>query len=257
MTSMAGRTFLITGGRGSIGRVIARNARQCGANVATIDLAPHGDGQDDEDLRLPGEILHFAGDVGDPDQVATMVEMVSSRFGSVDVLINNAGVVSRKALLSESLFDWTRVLNVNLTACFITAQATAPAMIAAGWGRIINMSSIHGLVAKANMGAYCASKAAIDMLTKQLATELGATGVTVNAVAPGTIATDLNKAMHSGTDEANLAARRATLARIPQGRFGRSEDVAAAVNYLASDAAGYVTGTTLYVDGGYSANGTP
>lgn len=256
MKSLTGKTIFITGGRGSIGRAIALAASQAGAHVAVADLSalpsdpvePRG-GADD--------MLHLRGDVSDPAQVAEMVEKATARFGKIDILVNNAGIVSRKPILADDLSDWTRVLNVNLTACVVTIQAIAPAMVEAGWGRIVNMSSIHGRVAKASMGAYCASKAAIDMLTKQLAVELGQTGVTVNAVAPGTIATNLNRAMHSGTDPENISARRANLARIPQARFGCPEDVAAAVIFLASEDADYITGTTLYVDGGYTADGTP
>lgn len=256
MRSLAGKTIFITGGRGSIGRAIAAAALDAGAKVALADLsAPvKEDAGGSEEAQ---SVLHLSGDVSDPAAVAAMVAAAIERFGTIDILVNNAGVVSRRPILSENLSDWTRVLNVNLTACVVTVQAIAPLMIAAGWGRIINMSSIHGRVAKAGMGAYCASKAAIDMVTKQLAAELGQSGVTVNAVAPGTIATNLNRDMHSGHDPANVSARNANLARIPQGRFGRPEDVAAAVMFLASDGAAYVTGTTLYIDGGYTADGTP
>lgn len=257
MRSPPAKTYFITGGCGTIGRAITKNALLSGANVAAADLVSSARARGPDEHEMSGDILQLTGDVSDPRAVADMVRTISARFGRIDVLVNNAGIVSRKPILQDSLADWSRVLNVNLTACFVTTQAAAPAMIAAGWGRIINMSSIHGRVAKAGMGAYCASKAAIDMLTKQLATELGQTGVTVNAVAPGTIATDLNKAMHSGTSPENIAAREAMLARIPQRRFGRPEDVATAVAFLASNAADYISGTTLYVDGGYSVNGTP
>jgi NAD(P)-dependent dehydrogenase (short-subunit alcohol dehydrogenase family) len=178
-------------------------------------------------------------------------------LGPVDILVNNAGILSRRTILDDPTGEWDRVLKTNLYGCYNCARAVAPGLIERGFGRIINLSSIHGRVAKAGMGSYCVSKAAIDMFTKQLAVELAPYGVTVNAVAPGTISTEINLPLYRSTKPEDVALQQATLKRVPMGRIGEGVDIGRAVAFLASEAAPYVTGAILYVDGGYVAEGTP
>jgi len=205
-----------------------------------------------------GEAEAFQADVGDRDAVAAMVEQVLARFGRIDVLVNNAGIVSRKSILSVPFEEWDRVIATNLYGCFHCSRAVASHMVERGeGGRIINVSSIHGRVAKANMGPYCTTKAAIDMFTKQLAVELAPHRVTVNAIGSGTISTDINIPLYKSTRPDDLALQEAVLKRIPQRRIGEPEDIGWAAAYLASDKSAYVTGVVLYVDGGYVAEGTP
>ena len=237
-----GKVAIVTGAARGIGKAIAERLEAEGARVARVDLR----GAD------------HAADVADPDSVAAMLRQVTQALGPVDILVNNAGVVSRKPLLEVPLDEWDRVLRINLHGCFHCARAVALQMTAAKRpGAIVNISSIHGRVAKANMGSYCTSKAAIDMLTRQLAVELAPHRIRVNAVAPGTIATDINLPLYRSTAPEDRALQAATLNRVPLGRIGAPEDIANAVAFLVSDAAGYITGAIHYVDGGYTAEGTP
>ena len=181
-----------------------------------------------------------------------------AHFGRIDIVVNNAGIVSRTGILDVPLEEWNRVVRTNFYGCFHCARFAGRHMVArGGGGKIVNISSIHGRVAKAGMGPYCATKAAIDMLTKQLAAELAPHGIQVNAVASGTIKTDINLPLYQSTAPEDRPLQEAVLSRIPQRRIGDPSDIGAAVAFLASGAANYITGAVLYVDGGYVADGTP
>ena len=180
------------------------------------------------------------------------------RFGRIDILVNNAGIVSRKPILEIPLEEWDRVVHTNFYGCFHCSRLVGQRMVArGGGGKIISISSIHGRVAKAGMGPYCATKAAIDMFSKQLAVELAPHRINVNVVASGTITTDINIPLYKSTCPEDIALRNAVLKRVPWGIIGEPEDIGRAVAFLASDAARYITGAVLYVDGGYVADGTP
>lgn len=256
---LGGKVAFVTGGARGIGWGIVE---ALAAEGATIVIADKGnfDRAQERATALNGrgvQAIAVEGDVGSLTNVEHMVRLALERFGRIDILVNNAGTLSRKPILEDAIEDWEGVLRTNLFGCFHCCRIIAPTMVERGWGRIVNISSIHGRVAKAGMGAYCASKAAIDMFTKQLAVELAPHGVTVNAVAPGTISTEINIPLYKSTRPEDVALREATLKRVPAGRIGEPADIGRAVAFLASDAAPYMTGAVVYVDGGYTAEGTP
>lgn len=252
---LEGKVAVVTGGGRGIGRAIVEALAAEGTTVAIVER----DNIDRAETLAAqiGNSAAFRADVSVADDVQRAVAAVTERFGKVDILVNNAGTLSRKPILDDAYEDWDRVLKTNLYGCYNCARAVAPGMTARRFGRIINLSSIHGRVAKAGMGSYCTSKAAIDMFTKQLAVELAPHGVTVNAVAPGTISTEINIPLYKSTKPEDVALQQATLKRVPAGRIGEPEDIGRAVAFLASEATPYVTGAILYVDGGYVAEGTP
>jgi NAD(P)-dependent dehydrogenase (short-subunit alcohol dehydrogenase family) len=188
-------------------------------------------------------------DVADPGQVAAAIDRIAARFGRIDALVNNAGVAVFKPLLETTYDEWSRVLAVNLTGPFLCTQACAPVMLASGGGAVVNIGSISGLRASTLRVAYGTSKAALMHLTKQQAAELGERGIRVNAVAPGPVDTAMAKAVHTPDIRAGYHDA------IPLNRYGTEAEIAAAVVFLCSDAASYVNGQTLAVDGGFDAAG--
>ena len=188
-------------------------------------------------------------DVADPTQVRSALEQVDARFGRVDALVNNAGVAVFKKVLDTTLEEWQRVLDVNLTGPFICTQACAPMMLKSGGGSVVNIASISGVRASALRVAYGTSKAALMHLTKQQAIELGVLGIRVNAVAPGPVDTAMAKAVHTPDIRADYHDA------IPLNRYGSENEIASAVTFLCSDAASYINGQTLAVDGGFDAAG--
>lgn len=257
---LQGKVALVTGGARGIGRGIALTLAAEGARVA-VNYVNNPDAADavvQEIHNQGGEAEAIGANVGVSMQAERLVGATLERFGSIDVLVNNAGIVSRQSILDVSLEDWDRVVHTNFYGCFYCSRHVGRHMVArGGGGKIVNISSIHGRVAKANMGPYCSTKAAIDMFSKQLAIELAPHKINVNVVASGTISTDINIPLYKSTVPADIALRQAVLARIPLGVIGEPEDIGRAVAFLASDAARYVTGAVLYVDGGYTAEGTP
>jgi NAD(P)-dependent dehydrogenase (short-subunit alcohol dehydrogenase family) len=181
--------------------------------------------------------------------VRDSVEKVVARFGRIDALVNNAGIAVFKPLLETTFDEWQRVLAVNLNGPFLCTQACAPVMLKNGGGAVVNISSISGLRASTLRVAYGTSKAALDHLTKQQAAELGNLGIRVNAVAPGPVDTAMAKAVHSA------AIRAGYHDAIPLNRYGTEDEIAAAVVFLCSEAASYINGQTLAVDGGFDASG--
>lgn len=236
-----GKVAMVTGSTRGIGRAIATALAQAGATVAVI-------GRDAARAELAaGEIGHgakgFACDVASEASVNAAVAAIEKDLGVIDILVNNAGVTKDNVFLRLQDADWDVVLEANLKGAFRTIRAASRGMMKKRWGRIINISSVVGLIGNKGQANYAASKAGLLGLTKSIARELASRGITVNAVAPGFIETDMTNAL--------TAEQREALAKqIPLERLGKPEDIAQAVLFLASDSASYITGQVLVVDGG-------
>jgi 3-oxoacyl-[acyl-carrier protein] reductase len=245
---LKGKVALVTGAGGGLGTATAKRFAAEGAAVMCTDRdGARAEATASAITRSGGVARSFQADVADPAQCEAQVTETVQRFGRIDIAVNNAGIALHKLALDTSLEDWERVLRINLTGSFLTAQAAARRMVKQGGGRIIQVGSISGQ--RGNMGgiAYGASKAAAMHVCKVLAVELSAQGVMVNAIAPGPIETGLSK--HGPTR------RRGYLDRIPTHSYGSVAAVANAALYLASDECEWVTGHVLNVDGGYGAAG--
>lgn len=244
MSSLTGKTALITGASQGIGRAIALKLAADGAQIA---LAARSESKllevKAEIEAAGGTAATFALDVASEDSIKSAAKDVLAHFGKLDILVNNAGITKDGLVLRMKLSDFEDVLRTNLTGAFLLTQAVLQPMLKARSGRIINITSVVGEMGSAGQANYAASKAGMIGLTKALARELASRNITVNAVAPGFIETPMT---HVLTDE-----RKATvLSEIPLARYGQDADVAAAVAFLASDDAGYITGHTLDVNGG-------
>ena len=241
MFELTGRTALVTGASGGIGGAIARALHAQGATVALSGtrVAPL------EALAKEfGERAHVVPcDLSDAAAVEALPKRAAEAMGAVDVLVNNAGITRDQLFMRMSDADWTAVLEVNLTSTMRLARGCLRGMMKARWGRIVNISSVVGVTGNPGQANYAAAKAAVIGMSKSLAAEVASRGVTVNCVAPGFIATAMTEALN---DEQKARISGA----IPAGRMGTSEEVAAAVVYLASVEAAYVTGQTLHVNGG-------
>ena len=231
---------LVTGSTRGIGKEIARALIAAGAKVAVVGRDQARAEQVAEEL---GEARGFACDVSDPASVTMLVQTVEDAFGSLDILVNNAGLTRDNLMLRMKDEDWDAVLNANLRGAFVAIRAAQRGMLKRRRGRIINISSVVGLMGNKGQANYAASKAGLIGLTKAAAKELASRGITVNAVCPGFIETDMTAAM---TPEA----RQAITSQIPLERLGSPADIAAMVAFLASPQAGYITGQVMVVDGG-------
>ncbi len=246
--TVAGRTALVTGCRTGIGRAIALSLAAAGADVIGVSSRLS---QDAEELRKSIEAYGrrfqaYDADLGTRDEIYRLIDRLRAAGQSVDILINNAGIIRRAPVLSHPDEDWDAVLSVNLDAPFLLARELAKGMADRGWGRIVFVASLLSFQGGITVPGYAASKGAIKQLTMALSNELAASGVCVNAIAPGYIATAATRALRE--DPGRSAA---ILGRIPMGRWGEPEDIAGAAVFLASPAAAYVSGTTLVVDGGW------
>ena len=241
---------LITGANSGIGHAIAEAYVEAGARVA-INYVAHPRAARDlcDQLNEKGErAIAIQADVADPEQVSAMFAQVDEEFGGLDVLVNNAGIEGPRELAWEArLEDWSGVIATNLFGAFHCAQEALRRMVPAGSGVVINLTSVHEIVPWTGYSAYTASKAALSMLTKTLAQEAGPKGVRVVALAPGAIKSPINRSVMEDKE-----ALHELLAKIPVGALGEPEDVARMAVLLASDVARYVTGTTVFVDGGMS-----
>jgi len=245
---MKDKVALVTGAGSGIGRATALRLAAEGAQVACADVG--GDAAAETARMIAahgGEALALTVDVTDQPACARMVEQVLARFGRLTTLVNSAGVRPEPPGPTPTLPEWQRVVDINLTGSYLASRAALPALTASGAGSITHLSSIFGLVGGATGAAYAASKGAIVNLTRQMALEW-APKVRVNCVCPGVIETPLTAPLR-----ADPAWAQVVLKRYPLGRFGRPEEIAAAILYLASDEAAFVTGVALPVDGGYTA----
>jgi 3-oxoacyl-[acyl-carrier protein] reductase len=242
MFSLAGKTALITGATGGIGASVARALHGAGATIAISGTRAAV--LEELKASLGGERVHVLPcNLSSAEDVEKLVPAAEAAMGGLDILVNNAGITKDGLAMRMKDEDWQAVLDVNLTSAFRLARAAMRGMMKKRWGRIISVTSIVGVTGNPGQANYVASKAAIIGMSKSMAQELAARNVTVNCVAPGFIATPM-------TDALNDKQKEAILGRIPAGRMGGPDDIAAAVLYLASEEAAYVTGQTLHVNGG-------
>jgi 3-oxoacyl-[acyl-carrier protein] reductase len=240
---LKGQTAIITGGQSGLGREAALVFAREGAKVAVCDLAADGDELVAALAAEGAEGFYTQADVSDFAQVERMVAAVARKLGAIDILVNNAGITRDATLLKMTVEQWNQVIGVNLTGVFHCTKAIAPYMVERGHGKIINTSSIVGTSGNFGQTNYAAAKAGLIGLTKTWARELGPKGITVNAVAPGFIATEMVKKM----PEKVLQSMRE---RTPLRRLGEPRDVASAYLFLASDESSFINGAVLAVDGG-------
>jgi NAD(P)-dependent dehydrogenase (short-subunit alcohol dehydrogenase family) len=244
------RRALVTGGARGLGRAMAQALAEAGADVSvagrTLDA---GQAAAAEIARATGRrTAAFAADLSRSQEITRLVADVERGFGPVDILVNNAGVNVRGPSDELSEDDWNAVVATNLTAPFLLSRALGPRMCARGWGRVINLGSILSVVALPGRAPYASSKAGVLNLTRVLALEWAGKGVTVNAICPGPFGTDMNRQLLADPEK-----YKAFVEKIPMGRWGEMDDIAGAVVFLASDAASFVTGSALFVDGGWTA----
>jgi len=244
MNGLTGRIALVTGASQGIGRACALELARNGATVALAARSLDKLESVAAEIAAAGGIAKaFALDVASEDSIKACAKAVIAEFGAVHILVNNAGITKDGLMLRMKRQDWDDVMTTNLTGAFLLTQACASVMMKARWGRIINITSVVGEIGQAGQANYAASKAGMIGLTKSLARELASRGITCNAVAPGYIETAMTAVL---TDEQKAA----MTVHIPLQRVGADSDIAAAVAFLASDGAGYITGHTLDVNGG-------
>lgn len=250
---LEGKVAIVTGAARGLGAAIARELVSAGANVVIADvLADRARAAAAELLALTpaSPTLAVPCDVSDATQVREMVRLVQEQFGRIDVLVNNAGLIRKDRLVDIKESDWDLQFNVNIKGMFLCTQAVVQYWLQTGTrGRVVNISSVHGLISFPEASAYAATKGAVNLFTRSLASELAEYKINVNAVAPGAMETELNIPFYTPPVRAAMAKR------IPWGEIGDPADVGHAVIYLASDKARYITGEILYVDGGLSMDG--
>ncbi|USK71607.1 3-oxoacyl-[acyl-carrier-protein] reductase [Peribacillus asahii] len=242
---LEGKKVLVTGASRGIGREIALELARLGADVAVNYAGSEAKANEvvDEIKALGREALAIQCDVANSESVAEMVKATLEQFGRLDILVNNAGITRDNLLMRMKESEWDDVINTNLKGVFLCTKAVTRQMMKQRSGRIINIASIVGVSGNAGQANYVAAKAGVIGLTKTSAKELAPRGITVNAIAPGFISTDM-------TDELTEEIQQAMLQQIPLARFGDPKDIASVAAFLASDASRYMTGQTLHVDGG-------
>ncbi len=246
---LEGRVSLVTGASRGIGKAIAVKLARLGSKVAVNYVSIEERNQADADAVVKeiadngGEAMAVEGSVSDSEAVKAMVDQVAEKWGRIDILVNNAGINRDTLLLRMSDDAWDAVINTNLRGAFLCTKFAVKHMMKQQWGRVISLSSVVGRVGNAGQSNYAASKGGIIAFTKSVAREMGSRNITVNAIAPGFIVTEM-------TDRLPQETRDGLLSMIPLARLGQPEDVAEVVGFLASDRAGYITGQVITVDGG-------
>jgi 3-oxoacyl-[acyl-carrier protein] reductase len=247
MESLSGKVALVTGASRGIGRRIAEQLAARGARVA-VNYVSRADAADEVVagiIALGGEAIALRGDVSRAAEAEALVGEVVQAFGELQILVNNAGIARDRLILRMTEADWDAVLDTNVKGAFLCTKAALRPMMKARWGRIVNISSIVWATGNVGQANYSAAKSALVSLTRTTALEMASRGITANAVAPGLIATDM-------AAELGESRNAQAVQRIPVGRLGQPEDIAAAVQFFVSDAAAYVTGQVINVDGGLS-----
>ena len=246
---LKGRTAVITGGSGGLGEAMAKALAGAGAQIALVARDRARLERVRADIKASGGAAEvFLADVTREEAVRELADSVNARFGSPQILINSAGINLRKNLVDFTLEEFRGVVDASLISTFLICRAFVPAMKGTGYGRILNMSSIMSHVSLAGRTAYSSAKAALLGLTRALALELAADGITVNGISPGPIATDMNLALMN-----NPEVNAQFVANLPVGRWGKVEEIGALACYLCSDAAAFITGTDILIDGGWTA----
>jgi len=244
-----GKTCIVTGASRGLGRTMAIALGEAGANVAVIARNEKALEETADTIRSLGRrALPVRCNLRDTESIAAMVDQVLSEFGQIDVLVNNAGGGDFKPLVEISDDQWHRILDLNLSATFRVCRAVGPHMIKRQRGKVINMSSMYGLIGEKNVTAYCASKGAVIQFTRALALEWAEHNIAVNVLAPGYMYTERTSSVFD-----NPATGASLIERIPAGRIGQPEDLGPLIVYLASDASSFMTGSVIVIDGGQTA----
>lgn len=242
--SLGDRVALITGAGQGIGKAIAHRLASVGADIVIVDMNKAGAEQTQQEIESLGrKCLAIQVDITDDQGVEQMVEASLKKFEKVDILVNNAGITQDNLFMRMKREQWDKVINVNLTGIYNVTRALIKSMVRQKYGRIVNISSVVGFSGNPGQVNYSTTKSGIIGFTKSLARELGSRNITCNAVAPGFIQTDM-------TDALNESQKQEMLNQVPLGRMGEAKDIAHAVEFLVSDQAAYITGTTLHVNGG-------